>query len=305
MSLKTDLNSGDFVITAELNPKKSFTCETLIENAKKLKGLVSAINVTDNSGAGVKMTPLVASYLMQQETGIEAIWQITCRDRNRLALQSDILGAAALGLKNILPLRGDDPKQGDYPEVTAAFDILTEDLIKAIKLLESGKDMADKDLKPYNPYEFCVGAAAHPGMPDLETQKETMLRRVGLGTEFFQTQICFDNTQLKNFRDSINDDLAAKTLLGITPIKTLKQANFMNKNIWGVDVPPELLASLENAIEGLDPSSEEAMKRQKQVGLENASEITKLVKEMGFKGIHLMAIGQETVLAEILDYIVP
>lgn len=307
MNLSADLKSKKFIATAELNPKKSFNCETLIVNAKKLKDKVSAINITDNSGAGVKMSSLVASYLMQRETGIEALWQVTCRDRNRLALQSDILGAAALGLKNILPLRGDDPKQGDYPETQAAFDIGTEDLIQIIKIIESGKDFAGKELKPFkeNTYNFCVGSAAHPGMPDLKTQRETMERRLSYGVEYFQTQICFDPKQLESFRNTISDDIARKTLLGITPIKTFRQASFMHENIWGVEVPDSLMNELKSHYYENDPKNENALRTQREIGLKNAKEITNLVKDMGFKGIHLMAIGQEAALDEILDNIMP
>ena len=140
MSLRQDLANKDFVVTAELNPPKHIDLSKLITNAKKLKGLVSAINITDNSGAGMKMTSLVASYLMQQETGIEAIWQMTCRDRNRLGLQSDLIGGAALGLKNLLILRGDIPvKDGSLAE-EKCFDFSTDDLLKAIKALEIGVD---------------------------------------------------------------------------------------------------------------------------------------------------------------------
>ena len=299
MNLSSDLKSSSFLATAELNPKKSFSSEQIIENAQKIKSQVSAINITDNSGAGVKMSSLIASYLMQKSTGIEAIWQTTCRDRNRLGLQSDILGAGALGLKNILPLRGDDPKQGDYPETQATFDIGTEDLIKIIKSIELGKDLAGKDLKPFTPEEhnFCIGSAAHPGMPDLQVQKETMLRRQGLGVEYFQTQICFLPEQIKKFREVIGEDLAKMTLLGITPIKTFKQAEFMNKNIWGVEVPESLLEKLQ--------ASSDSPDEQRAIGLENAKELTKLVKSLGFKGIHLMAIGQESSLSEILTTIMP
>lgn len=306
MSLKEDLSNTNFIATAELNPPKSFECEKLLENASKLKGLVSAINITDNSGATVKISSMTVSHLIYREFNIEPIWQITCRDRNRLAVQSDLLSAKLLNLVNILPLRGDELKQGDYPDAKASFDLNTEELIQVIKKLETGSDLAGKELKPHlNNFKFCVGSAAHPGLEDLTAQKETMLRRLSLGVDFFQTQICFDLDQLKRFRDVIGQDLAAKTLLGITPIKSLKQAEFMNKNIWGVSVPEYISTDLEAVVKNEKLSEAESIEMQREIGLKYSQEICLHVKNLGFKGIHLMAIGQEAHLSEILQRIMP
>ena len=142
-------------------------------------------------------------------------------------------------------------------------------------------------------------------MPDLKTQRETMERRLSYGVDYFQTQICFDPKQLEAFKASISDEIAAKTLLGITPLKTFKQAEFMQKNIWGVEVPEQLMNELKNNFDESDPKNEKNLQIQREIGLKNAKEITSMVKDMGFKGIHLMAIGQETVLAEILEHIMP
>ncbi len=305
MSFKEDLSNTSFIATAELNPPKSFECEKILENASKLKGLVSAINITDNSGASVKVSSMTISHLIKRDFNIEPIWQITCRDRNRLAVQSDLLSAKVLGLSNILPLRGDELKQGDYPDAKASFDLNTEELIQVIKQLEKGRDLAMKELKPHlGDFSFCVGSAAHPGVPDLVGQRETMLRRLDLGVEFFQTQICFDLSQLEIFKNAIGEKLASKTLLGITPIKSLKQAEFMHKNIWGVAVPDYIFSEL-TAITNLDPDSTESLEAQREIGLKFSQQICKRVQELGFKGIHLMAIGQEANLADILKRIMP
>lgn len=289
MGLREDLKNKDFVFTAEINPPKGSDYSKALANAQKLKGLVSAINITDNSGAAMKMCPMALSHIIQKETGIEAIWQMTCRDRNRLALQSDLLGGFALGLVNLLPLRG-DPPQGELKE-EKCFDFGTEDLLKAISALEeSGTN-------------FCTGSAAHPGMPDLKTQRETMERRIGFGVEFFQTQICFKQNQLNKFVDSIGEDIAGKTLLGLTPLKSLKQAEFMNKNVWGVDVPESHLKAMQESFAGLDPDSNKAKQKQQECGLKLAKEFVDQVKTTPLKGIHLMAIGQETILGDIIKYI--
>lgn len=300
MSLRKDLNSNKFVITAELNPPRTTSLEKLLANAKKIKDQVSAINITCNSGAGMKMAPLAASYIMQRDVGVEAIWQMTCRDRNRLALQSDLLGGAALGLINLLPLRGDPPQDNVAEE--KCFDLGTEDLLKAIYNLKNGKDLDEKDIKEPFP-DFCTGSAAHPGMPDLAAQKETMERRIGLGVEFFQTQICFDKAQLDKFIESIGDELAAKTLLGITPLKTLGQAEFMNKNVWGVDVPDSHMQAMTDALAGRDPKSDEAKADMQAKGFELAKELIDYIKTTPLKGIHIMAVGQESILDTVIDSI--
>ena len=146
MSLRDDLKAKDFVITTELNPPKGTDISKVIDNARKISGMVSAINVTDNPGANMKMCPMALSYLIQRETGIETVWQVTCRDRNRLGLQSDLLGAYALGIKNILPLRGDEPTPGDHPQTTQCFDIATEELLQAIHKIKSGHDLNGNDV---------------------------------------------------------------------------------------------------------------------------------------------------------------
>lgn len=302
MSLRQDLSEKNFVITAELNPPKHTDLSKLISNAAKLKGLVSAINITDNSGAGMKMASLAASYIMQRETGIEAIWQLTCRDRNRLGLQSDLIGGAALGLKNLLILRGDIPiKDGSLPE-EKCFDFSTDDLLTAIQALKSGKDYEGIELKGPAP-DFCVAAAAHPGMPDLKAQTETMQRRFDNGAEFFQTQICFEKEQISQFIDSIGEELASKTLLGITPLKTIKQAEFMNKNIWGVTVPDSQIKLMQDALGDKDPQSDEAKLAMQEQGLSLAKELVDYIKTTPLKGIHIMAIGQETILDKVVKTI--
>ena len=291
MSLRTDLQSKKFIITAELNPPKGSHPEQAIENARKISELVSAINITDNSGAAMKMCSLVLSYLIQREAGVDAIWQLTCRDRNRLALQSDLLGAAALGLVNLLVLRGDAPLAPIKEE--KCFDLNTEDLIQAISALKSGKDLDGNLLKDGVP-DYCMAAAAHPGVPNLAAQKDTMLKRMDMGVEFFQTQICFEKEQIDKFVESIGDELASKTLLGVTPLKTLAQANFMNKNIFGVTVPDSHLKILEEA------ADKDAQQKE---GLNLARDLVSYVKTTPLKGIHVMAIGQEDVLKDIIEFI--
>jgi len=305
MSLREDLHTKDFVITAELNPPKGSSPKALISNAAKIKNKVSAVNITDGSGASMKMCPLAISYLVQAEAGVEAIWQMTCRDRNRLALQSDLLGGWALGLKNVLVLGGDPVDKGDAPEAKPVYDLNTENLIKAITELKSGKDFDGNDVNIEEAgFNFCVAAAAHPAVPDLKKQAETMRRRLELGAEFFQTQICFEKDQLSKFAESIGSELASKTLVGITPLKTLRQGLFINKNIWGVDVPENVLNAMDKALGTDDPKSDSAKLNQATKGIELSKPIVEHARSLGFKGIHLMAIGQENNLDTIIDGII-
>jgi methylenetetrahydrofolate reductase (NADPH) len=305
MSLREDLQKKNFVITTELNPPKSCDVSEALANALKIKNLVSAVNITDNSGAGMKLSSLVLSYLIQSQTGLETIWQITCRDRNRLALQSDTLGAWALGLKNILALKGDIPPGSSSLKEEKCFDLSTDELLLAIKKMKTGEDLEGKNFKPMgNLPDFCVGSAAHPGVPNLEAQKETMLRRMDSGVEFFQTQICFEKEQIDKFIDSIGTELASKTLIGLTPLKSFKQAEFMNKNVWGVSVPVSHLEKMEASISKTEPESELSLKNQQEMGMELACELFNYITQTPLKGVHLMAIGQENYLDIILNKLV-
>lgn len=280
-------NPKHFLWTAELNPPRSSSLSALIQVASNLKTHLDAINITDNSGAAMKMSSMAASHILQDKTGIEMIWQLTCRDRNRLALQSDLLGGYALGLRNILPLRGDSPN--DALDLSKCFDLNTDQLIQAASNFASGFDLDSKALKEPFP-QFCIGSAAHPAASNLVTQKDTMQRRFDLGVDFFQTQISFDIAQIEKFITSIGDDLASRTLVGITPIKNFKQANFMHKNIFGIEVPEKVLEDLSTL------QDSEAQK----YGLELASRLIDFVKTTKLKGVHIMAIGQESILDQII-----
>lgn len=298
MSLRKDLKEKKFVITAELNPPRGSDTKTLIENAKKATGLVSAINITDNSGASSKMCPMIASHLIQAETGIETIWQITCRDRNRLALQSDLYGGWALGLRNLLPLKGDAPIGSLSAD--KCFDLNTEELITMINNLKSGLDHEAKALKDSELIDFCTGSAAHPGMPDLAAQCDTMKRRMDHGVEFFQTQICYEKDQISKFIDAIGNDLASKTILGITPLKSLKQAHFMNEKVFGVTVPDDQIQALEKALASEYPDSDAGKEAMQQEGLKLCKDLVDFIKTTPLKGVHIMAIGQEDRLDQIV-----
>ena len=285
--LSDALNSKKFIITCELAPPKGTDVSSLIANASSLKGKVDAANLTDGQGGNMRMCPMAAAHFVLKE-GVDVIWQITCRDRNRIALQADCLGASAIGIKNVLPMRGDDPKQGDNPDAKGVFDLETTELIKMLKKLNDGYDLPGKELKGKT--NFLIGCTAHPNAPDLKKQKETLDLRFEIGAGFIQTQICYEIEQVKRFLDSIGE-LAKKTFIGVTPLKSLKMANFMNEKVFGVSVPKKIMERLESAQD------------QKYEGLKIAKEIVDELRKANAGGIHIMAVGQENDLPNIIDFL--
>ena len=234
------------------------------------------------------MCPLALSVFLLKE-GLDPIWQLTCRDRNRIAIQADCLGANAIGIKNVLPMRGDDPKAGDHPDAKGVFDLETTELIKVLNKLNQGSDMSGKELKGKT--NFLIGCTAHPNAPDLNKQKETLNERFGIGADFIQTQICYEIDQIKKFLNSLGE-LAKKTIIGITPLKSIKMANFMNEKVFGVSVPKHIMERIEKAQD------------QRQEGFKISKEIVDEIKKTNAGGIHVMAVGQEDQLPSIIDFLI-
>lgn len=288
MTLSETLNTKKFIITCELAPPKGTDVSNIISSAKQLHGLVDAVNLTDGQGGNMRMSPLAAATFLLNEN-VDVIWQLTCRDRNRIAIQADCLGAYAIGIKNVLPMRGDDPKSGDHPDAKPVFDLETTELIRTIKKLNDGFDMSGKELKGKT--NLFIGCTAHPNAPDLVKQKETIKERFEIGAGFIQTQICYEVDQIKRFIDSLGE-FASKTIIGVTPLKGIKMAHFMNEKVFGVTVPAKVMERIEN-------SSDE-----KKEGLLIAKEIVDEIKKAGAGGVHIMAVGQENILPEIIRFLI-
>lgn len=288
MNLKKALdNKNQFIITCELAPPKGTDVSNIISLAKQVKGKVHAINLTDGQGGNMRMCPLAcATFILKED--IDVIWQLTCRDRNRIGLQADCLGASALGVKNILCMKGDDPKNGDNPDAKGVFDLDTTELVKMINGLNHGVDLAKKEL--VGKTNFCIGTPAHPNIPDLKKQYETIKERFENGASFIQTQISYDVEQIKRFIDSLGE-FSHQTILGITPLKGLKMAKFMDEKVFGVNVPQEIFKRLESS------------NNEQEEGLSISKEILDEVKKFGVRGIHIMAVGQESKLSEIVDFL--
>ncbi|WP_303720339.1 methylenetetrahydrofolate reductase [Malonomonas rubra] len=280
--LADKLARQQFVVTAEIAPPKGIDVAPALAKAEVLRDM-DAINVTDNQGACMRMSPLVLSRLLVEQ-GFDPILQITCRDRNRMALQSDLLGAAAMGIENLLLLTGDHPKFGDHKASRPVFDLDSVQLLKAVERLQQGVDMAGKQLSEA-PHFFSGAAVAPAAEPQALTLKK-FKKKINCGAEFFQTQAVFQRTQLESFIAEAKQ-FQVPVILGVLLLKNVRMANFLNKNIPGVQVPQDLLQRLEDAVNPL------------QEGVRIAREMVALAREF-CQGVHLMTFGQENLIPQIL-----
>lgn len=294
--LMREINEGRFVFTGELEPEKTTDLAEVIEAADALKKYVVACNVTDGPGAYAYMSSLVASHILQRETGIEMIYQLVCRDRNVIGLFADLLGAAALGIRNILALTGDHPSIGDNPDAKPVFDLDSAQLTYMIrKMVDDGVDLYGNPI--HKPPKFHVGVAANPNADPLEPELLKLRRKVEVGAEFIQTQVIFDIDVAKNFLKEISH-FNIPVLIGIFPMKSYGVANFFDKNIPGVPVPTELLENLKKA-KGLDKQ----VRRQKydEINLDLFIPFIKELKKTSASGCHVMAVGYERIVPKLFE----
>jgi 5,10-methylenetetrahydrofolate reductase len=288
VTFKEKIKAGKFLLTSEIGPPKGIGTQKLLEDAELIRGRVDGINVTDLQSSVMRLGSLAVCTLLKQK-GFEPILQMTCRDRNRLALQSDILSAAALGIENILILTGDHTTLGDHPEAKPVFDLDSVQLLQVAKRLQEGFDMKGNKLEG-EPPKFCLGAVVNPGADPLEPQIAKMEKKIAAGAEFFQTQAVYD---VKIFENFINKTSHLKTTIlgGIVLLKSAGMARYMNKNVAGVFVPDELIKEME---ETKDKSATSVL---------IASRIINEIRPM-CQGIHIMPIGWDKVVPRVLDFIV-
>jgi methylenetetrahydrofolate reductase (NADPH) len=280
--LQQELAAGRFVVTTEIAPPKGADLSAVLQCARQLPP-VTAVNITDNQGANMRMTPLAPAALLVRE-GLEPILQLTCRDRNRLALQSDLLGAAALGIENILLLSGDHARFGDHPQARSVFDLDSVQLLHAAAALGHGRDMAGRTLT--HPPCFFAGAAVSPESAPFELMFQKYQKKVEAGARFFQTQAVFDPQQLERFMAAVHP-LGVPVLAGVLLLKSAGAARYLNSNIPGVRVPEAHIARLEAARHPLEE------------GVAIAREMVACARQL-CQGVHVMPLGQESRLAEIL-----
>ena len=285
--LKQALNSGKFVVTSEIGPPKGTNIEKMLHHIDLLKDKVDALNVTDHQSSVMRF-PSIGGCLAVKEHGGEPILQMTCRDRNRLALQADLLLAYTRGIGNVLCLTGDAITVGDHKEAKGVFELDSLQLLKTIRLMESGKDMGGNDLD--GAVEFCAGAIVTPEQRPIEPQMVKFEKKVEAGAEFFQTQAIYDLDNFSRFMQHVRQ-FPVKILAGIVLLSSARMAKFMTENIPGIFVPQYLIDELASAPKG------EALNK----GIEIAGRmIATLEKESICDGVHIMAIGREEVVPDIL-----
>ncbi len=286
MSLREQLESGKFVIVSEIQPPKGIDTKELLENADFLKGRVDFVVVPDLQNAVMRLGSLASCHLLKQK-GIRPILQMACRDRNRLALQSDLLNAAAFGIENVLVVQGEDPSLGDHPEAKPVFDLTSIELISAIQGLQKGHDMAGNDLDGFP--KFFVGAEVNPGLEPaaLELEIADMEKQIRNGANFFLTPAIFDTVLLEKFMRKV-EHLKVPIFAGVTILKSAGMARYMNRVMRGVFVSEETVTKLLKAPDKLKASTEIA---------------SNLIKEMKnlCQGIYMIPIGWEKRVPAILD----
>jgi methylenetetrahydrofolate reductase (NADPH) len=292
-NLEKVLKAGHFAFTGELGPPRGCDVKEVIEKAQHLKGNVDSVNITDNQTAMVRMSSWAASLILLKE-GLEPNFQMVCRDRNRLAMQADILGAYAHGIRNMLCLSGDHQKFGDHPLAKGVFDIDSIQLINMVKAMrDEGKFQSGADL--HGSPKMFIGAASNPFADPFEWRVHRLAKKVEAGCDFIQTQCIYNMEKFREFIKQANDmGLTEKTyiLAGVTPMKSVGMAKYMKSKVPGMDVPDEIIKRLQGAEKGKVADE----------GIKFACEQIEEFKEMkGVHGVHMMAIEWEHMVPEIAE----
>ncbi|HLO03022.1 MAG TPA: methylenetetrahydrofolate reductase [Symbiobacteriaceae bacterium] len=279
------LESREFTVTVEIDPPKSADVTKTLTKVRRFADRVDGVNVADCPMANVRMSPITLAHLIQRDAGVEAIFHLTCRDRNVIGLQAELLGAAGLGVQNILCLRGDEPTRGDHPEAKAVFELDAVGLIKLADGLNRGKLLSGGDLEA--PSRFAVACAANPGADDLEGEVSRLEAKIAAGAHFAQTQPIFDPRVLERWLAKIQGRITLPILYGIMPLKSHAFALHLNQNVPGMKVPDWLVQRMEGADEA--------------VGIKLAGELVTEIATWGIHGIHLFPMGSTVRVNGLLD----
>ncbi|MBE9470816.1 MAG: methylenetetrahydrofolate reductase [Chloroflexi bacterium] len=285
-NLAESIAAGKFVVTAEVGPPKGTDVAHLLEMTELLRDHVDAINVTDQQSSVMMLGSLTVCHLLRQR-GIESVFQVTCRDRNRIALQSDLLSAAVLGIENVLCLTGDYVTLGDHPQAKPVFDLDSVTLLRAMAVLQEGHDLAGKPLR--GTPTFFPGAVVSPGANPLGPQIAKMEKKVAAGARFFQTQAVYDPAQFETFVRQV-EHLHVPILVGIILLKSAGMARFMNSNVAGVNVPDGLIEEIGSASRPDRPAK----------AVEIAARLIRDMKGM-CQGVHIMTLGWERYVPQLLE----
>ena len=281
-------DNGQFVVTAEVGPPKGCHMEHVVEEAKEYLSGITAVNITDNQSSVMRMGSFPACVMLKN-AGLTPILQLTCRDRNRIALQSELLGAAALGIENILCLTGDHTKMGDHPGAKPVFDLDSVSLLHTVCQLEKGVDLAGNALVGPAP-KFAKGAVVSPCSDSVDAQLAKMERKVMAGADYFQTQAVFESEKFISFMEQAKQ-FGKPVQLGVIIPKSAGMAKFMNKNVAGVHVPQEMIDALA------------ADKERAKAGITGVEITAKIIKECRpyCQGVHIMALGWEAKVPALLE----
>jgi len=287
------LRAGRFAVTAELNPPDSSDPQKVYDAALVLSQVCDGINATDASGANCHMSSVAICALLTR-AGYEPVMQVSCRDRNRIAIQGDVLGGAAMGVRNLLCLTGDDTTAGDQPQAKRVFDMDSVHLLYTIKTMrDEGKFLSGRKIS--EPPRLFLGAASNPFVPPYDWRPKRLAKKVQAGANFIQTQYCFDVARFKEFMKQVRDlglDEKVFILVGVGPLRSEKAAEFMRTKVPGVVIPDEIVERLRKA------PKEEKQNEGKRICVE----IIQQVKEIkGVAGVHVMAYRQEELVAEIIE----
>jgi len=290
--LEKVLAAGHFAVTAELGPPATSNAEAVKKKSEYCKGFVDGANITDNQTAVVRMSSISAASIALS-CGVEPVAQMVCRDRNRIAMQSDLLGAAALGVKNVLCLAGDHQTFGNHPEAKGVYDLDSIQLVAMLKMMRDEKKFLNGDeIKECEP-KFFIGAVANPFVDPLEFRVLRLAKKIAAGADFIQTQCIFDIDRFKKWMSSVVEQgLHEKVYIlgGLTPVRSANALKYMKNNVAGMSIPDELITRMEGAADA------------KEEGVKICLEMIEQIKEIeGIAGIHLMPIGWESITPTIME----
>jgi methylenetetrahydrofolate reductase (NADPH) len=291
--LERVLRSGRFAVTAELNPPDSADPQAVYDAALVLAEVVDAINATDASGANVHMSSVAICALLTR-AGYEPVLQVSCRDRNRIAIQGDLLGAAAMGVRNVLCLTGDDVTAGDQPQAKRVFDFDSIQLLRtAVIMRDKGMFLSGRKLDV--PPKFFLGAASNPFVPPYDWRPKRLAKKVEAGADFIQTQYCFDVPRFRQFMQQVRDmglHERVYILVGVGVLRSERAAEYMRTRVPGVVIPDEIVDRLRKT----------PKEKKREEGKRICIEIIQQVREIeGVAGVHVMAYRQEELVAEIIE----
>ena len=288
MKITDNFDRGEFVVTAEVGPPKGTNIDGLVAEAKEYLGGVTAVNVTDRQSSVMRLGSLATCKVLK-DAGLNPIYQLTCRDRNRIALQSDILSASLFGIDNILCLTGDHTTLGDHPGAKPVFDLDSVSLLHTVKTLEGGKDLGGNDLIG-EPPSFAKGAVVSPCSESVDAQLAKMERKVMAGCEYFQTQAVYDSEKFIEFMEKAKQ-FGKPVQLGIVILKNVGMARYMNNNVAGIHVPDEMIEELK------------ADKEKTKAGITGVEIAARIIKECKpyCQGVHIMALGWESKIPGLLE----